>query len=208
VQTSAVSGVSIPALDPDARHVGHDASGQVQVEIDGAARRVVVSLETGWRRAISGDGLGPAVLAAFTAATTARLTTLAEQAADHRHVESAPAPVSIGRPHATEETLRLLSRAFRDLHEYRHLLTELHATTTRRTSRGQTVVVTVRAGEITEIELDPDWLQAFGDADIERQIGHTMTTALDDLARLPERALENCPDLRAVLAVQQPAPDR
>jgi hypothetical protein len=198
----------IPTLHAGERYVGRDASGLVQVEIDGVARHVAVSLQAGWRRAVGGDGLGAALLAAFTAATTARLTAWAEQAADLRQTDVAPASVQVDRPHATPETAQLLSRAWRDLQEYRLRLTELHAATTTSAAPGRTVVVTVRAGQIAGIELDPDWLRTAGDADIERQTGHTLSAALDDLARLPDEALEDCPDLRAVLAMQHPETDR
>jgi hypothetical protein len=201
MQASDISGVSIPTLDPEGRYPGRDASGQVRVEIDGAARHAAVSLERGWRRAAGTDGLGAAILAAFTAATTARLTAWAEQSADRRPTDP-PASVLVDRPHATPRYLQMLSRAFRDLHEYRLRLTELQAATTTTASPDRTVVVTVRAGQIAGIEFDPDWLRTAGDADIERQTGRTLSTALDDLGRLPDRALERCPDLRAILATQ------
>jgi hypothetical protein len=208
MQASDITRASIPTLDPEARYLGRDASGQVQVEIDGAVRHVAVTLEDGWRRTVDGDGLGAAILTAFTAATTARLTAWAEQPAARPHTDAAPDSIPVERPHATTETFQVLSRAFRDLEEYRLRLTELHAATATAAAPGRTVVVTVRAGHITGIELDPDWLRTAGDADIERQTGHTLSTALGDLARLPEQALESCPDLRAVLAMQQQEPER
>jgi hypothetical protein len=198
VQARAISGAAIPALDPDARYLGHDTSGQVRVEIDGAARRVAVGLGREWRRTVGAEALGAAILAAFTAATTERLTAWAEQPA-----RPAPAPVLIERPPPTPEIFRLLSRASRDLLEYRLRLTELHSAAATRAAPGRTVVVTVRAGRIGRIDLDPEWLRSAGDADVERVTGHTLSAALDDLARLPEHVLEHCPDLRAVLATHQ-----
>jgi hypothetical protein len=210
VQASEIAGLLarattvVPSPEPEARYRARDGSGQVQVEIDGAARYVSVLLEGEWRRSIGGHRLGAAILAAFTAAATARLAAWAEQAADRRHIDDAPAPAVADRPgqrpHATPEVFQLLSRAWRDLHEYKLRLTELHAAATATASPGRNVVVTVRAGQIVGIELDPDWLRTARDADIERETGQTLNAALDDLAQLPEQALESCPDLRALLA--------
>jgi hypothetical protein len=208
MRASDISGASIPSLDPDTRYLGRDASELVQVEIDGPARHVAVSLEREWRGKVGGDALGAAILTALTAATTARLTVWAEQAADRRVTDETPAPVPVDRPHATPETIHLLSRAIRDLHEYRHRLTELHAALTTQAGPGRTVVVTMHAGQIAGIEFDPDWLQTATTTDIERQAGHTLSAALDDLARIPDEALEDCPDLRTVLAFQHPETDR
>jgi hypothetical protein len=206
MQASDISGASIPSLDPEARYVGRDASELVRVEIDGSARYVAVSLERGWRPSVGGDGLGAAILAALTSATTARLTAWAEQTTHLGPI--APASVQVDRPHATPETFRMLSRAWHDLQEYRLQLIELHAATTTKADAGRTVLVTVCAGQIAGIEFDPDWLRTAPDADIERQAGNTLSAALGDLARLPDEALEDCPDLRAVLAIQHPETDR
>jgi hypothetical protein len=209
---SAQVTTGVPTPDPEARYQGCDGSDLVQVEVDGAARHVAVALESGWRRTIGGPALGAAILAAYTAATTARLTAWAEQAAERRDtgdVGNAPAPAMVDRqvpwPRATPEMVQSLSRAFCDLREFGLRLTELHAATTTTASPGRIVVVTARAAQITGIELAPDWLRTAGDADIERVTGQTLRAALDDLARLPERALEGCPDLQAVLA-DHPSP--
>jgi hypothetical protein len=200
----------VPTPDPEARYQGRDGSDLVQVEVDGAARHAAVALESGWRRTIGGPALGAAILAAYTAATTARLTAWAEQAAERRDTGDggdAPAPAMVDRqvtwPRATPAMVQSLSRAFRDLREFGLRLTALHAATTTTASPGRTVVVTARAAQIVGIELAPDWLRTAGDSDIERQTGHTLRAALDDLVRLPERALEGCPDLQAVLAAHQ-----
>jgi len=204
MQASDLSGALIPA----ARYLGRDTSGLVRVEVDGAARHVVVTLEDGWRRADAGHGLSDAILTAFTAATTARLVAWAEQAADHRRPDDAPTSQHAKKPDAPSETFALLSRAWSDLHEYRHRLTQLHAATTTTAAPGRTVVVTVRAGQIAGIELEPGWLRTAGDTEIERLTGRTLSAALGELARIPERVLASCPDLRAVLAMQQPETDR
>lgn len=197
----------IQGPEPEARYRGRDGSGLVQVEVDGAARHVAVLLAPGWRRTIGGPGLGAAVLAAFGAASTARLTAWAERAADRRQPDGAPASAMVAsQAQRPPEVIASLAQAWRDLREYQLRLTELSAAAGTTAGPGRNVVVTVRAGQIAGIVVAPDWVRTATDTDVERATGQTLRAALDDLARLPERALEGCPALRAVLAAQQAAP--
>jgi DNA-binding protein YbaB len=196
---------ALPSLPPDARYSGEDSSGRVQVEIDGAARDVAVALADGWRSAVGSEGLASAVLQAFSAATTARLTAWATAPATEGTGPVAPAepgqpPMQLPSPQERQLTADSLSRAWRDLREFRLRLTTLHRATDTVSSPGRLAVVTVAGGQLLSLELDPDWLRTATSQDLERHIGHALRAALAMIAALPERALEGCPDLQALLA--------
>lgn len=193
------------ALPPDDRYSGEDSSGRVRVEVDGAASDVAVVLADGWRAAVPRAGLAGAVLQAFSAATTARLTAWATAPTAPRE-QDRPA-----WPQASWPTADSLSRAWRDLREFRLRLTSLHAATETVSSPGRQVVVTIAGGQPVGLELDPEWLRTATSQDLERHIGHALRAALARIATLPERALEGCPDLQALLSgsplFQLTAPD-
>jgi DNA-binding protein YbaB len=196
---------ALPSLPPDGRYPGEDGSGQVRVEVDGAAREVAVVLADGWRSTIGPDGLAAAVLQAFSAATTARLTAWATAPATAGSSPPSPGepeqpPVQPPRPQASRVTLDSLSRAWRDLREFRLRLTALHAATETVSSPGRLAVVTVAGGQLVSLDLDPDWLRTATSRDLERHIRLALRAALATIAALPERALEGCPDLQALLS--------
>lgn len=178
-----------PPAWPHGRYSGEDGTGRVHVELDGAARDVAVALDDGWRSAVVPDGLAAAVLQAFSAAAAARLTAWA----------TAPFGES-GRPRSRRPSTGPSSRAWRDLREFRRRLTALHDIADTAASPGRLVVATVRAGMLVGLELDPHWLRTAATTDVERHVGHALRAALALIAALPERALEGCPDLAAVLA--------
>lgn len=182
------------SLPPDGRYSGEDGSGQVRIEIDGAARDAAVVLASAWRSAVPPAGLPAAVLQAFTAATTARLIAWATAPATEQ-LPSIQPPM----PRANQLTVDSLSRAWRDLREFQQRLTTLHNATETASSPGRLAIVTVAGGQLVAIDLDPDWLRTATSQDIERHIGHALRAALSMIATLPERALEGCPDLAALL---------
>jgi hypothetical protein len=180
------------ALPPAERYAGADGSGRVRVEIDAAARDAVVVLEPGWRSAAGAAGLGAAVLHAFAAATSARLT------------DWATAPVARVAPpspsHGDRPTAETVSRAWRELREYRRQLTALHTATESVSSPGRRVVVTVAAGRLAGIQIDAVWQRTAIPPELERHIGHALRGALALIAGLPQRALDDYPALRALLS--------
>jgi hypothetical protein len=58
----------------------------------------------------------------------------------------------------------------------------------------------VHAGRIVGVDLEPAWRRIATDAELERHVEQTLSVALRHCAELPERALQGCPDLAAVLA--------
>jgi DNA-binding protein YbaB len=192
---------ALPSLPPDVRYSGEDGTGRVRVELDGAARDVAVGLKDGWRSAVASEGLAAAVLQAFSAATTARLTAWATAPATKS--TSAPSgepgqlPTQLPWPQANQLTLY---RAWRDLREFQLRLTSLHNATETAHSPGRLAVITVAGGQIVSLDLDPAWLPTATSQDLERHIGHALRAALAMIAALPERALEGCPDLAALLS--------
>ncbi|MGH8967486.1 MAG: hypothetical protein ACRDXB_19455 [Actinomycetes bacterium] len=188
---------ALPALPPNTWYSGEDGSGRVRVEIDDAARGVAVVVEDGWRTAPTAEGLAGAVLEAFSAAINARLTAwAASPPADLATDEQARPPAAP----ATDVTLTSLSRAWRDLREFQHRLTTLHAATETVPGPGRPAVATIAGGQLVRLDLDPEWLRTATAQDLERHIAHALRAALDRIATLPERALEGCPDLQSLLS--------
>lgn len=173
---------------------GEDPTGRVHVTLDGAARHAAVVLGDGWRRSVGTAGLAAAVLQAFSAATTARLAAWA--------AASAVAPNAPGRGEAQRAAVDIgsLSRARRELRELRQRLAAMHRATETASSPGRRAVAVVTGGRVTGLELDPEWLRTAATRDVERHTGHALRGALALLSALPERALEGCPDLAALLA--------
>lgn len=187
------------ALPPDERYPGADGSGRVRVEIDAAAHDAAVVLEPGWRSAVGAAGLGAAVLQAFSAATSARLTAWAT--APVADIEP-PSPARAERPAA-----EAVSRAWHELRGFRRQLTTLHAATESVSSPGRKVIVTVAAGRLAAVEIDLAWQRIATTRELEHHIGHALRGALTLIATLPERALHGYPALRALLAGTPFAPD-
>ncbi|TQM09690.1 hypothetical protein [Pseudonocardia kunmingensis] len=189
---------ALPVLPRDGRYAGEDGSGRVRVELDSAARDVVVVLEDGWRSAVGGAGLPGAVLQAFSAATVARLTAWATGPA-----RAHPPPRRV----AIRATAGSRSRAWHELSEFRRRLTTLHAATESVGSPGRKVIVTVAAGRLAGVEIDPAWQRIATARELEHHIGHALRGALALIATLPERTLDGYPALRALLADTPFAPD-
>jgi hypothetical protein len=180
---------------PPSRYSGEDGTGRIHVELDGAARDVVVVLADGWRSAVGSEGLAAAVLLAFSAASTARLIAFTTgPAAEHQR------PIPPPRLQANRPTSDSLSRAWRDLREFQRRLATLHGATETASSPGGLAVATVAGGRLVGLELEPDWLADATPRDLERHIGDALRGALTLIAEVPERALEGCPDLTALLA--------
>ncbi|OZM76981.1 hypothetical protein [Pseudonocardia sp. MH-G8] len=181
---------ALPALPPDGRYSGEDGSGHVRVEIDSAARHVVVALWGGWRGALAGNKLAAAVLQAVFGATTARLTAWAAGP-----VAQVPPPTRAGRA-AVSST----SQAWQELREFRQRLSTLLAATGSVSSPGRKVVVTVADGGLVGVEIDPAWQRIATSRDLEHHVAHALRGAFALIAGLPERALDGYPALRALLS--------
>jgi hypothetical protein len=188
-------------MPPDRWYSGRDSAERVRIDLDGAARNVTVALEDGWRAAVGTAGLAPAVLQAFSAATSARL---AAWAAAPGAAITSPLPDDQERgpawPTSRQLTSDSLSRAWRDLREFRLRLEALHEAGETVSSPGGLVIVTIARGQLVGVDLDSDWLRTATSRDIERHVGLALRDALALIATLPERALEGCPDLAALVA--------
>lgn len=85
--------------DPDARHVGSDPEGAVELTIDSRGAPLTVRVSGNWQNSVGPAGLGPAVLAARTAAVAARLeawSAAADQADERRAAGEVPPVPSAG----------------------------------------------------------------------------------------------------------------
>lgn len=188
-------GAPFPVESLDPGFVGVDPCGpcgSVRVRIDGSGYDVRIGLDRQWRTVVGPDRLGAAVLAALDAAALDRLASWVSGPV-------APAPV---RPSAavTPERADRLRRAGRDLREFRGRLAELQRTESRVPGPGRRVTAVLRGGQVVGLDLDPVWRRIAPDAELERHVELTLSAGLRHAAALPERALEGCPDLVAVLA--------
>lgn len=183
---------------------GVDSTGCVGVEIDPDVTRPRVTLGHGWRSAVHPEGLGPAVLQAFGAATIERLTTLAATPAPPKLTTGSATPQTGATPAAAFPAgaagVDLVRRAQNDLAEFRARLTELVAATRTASSPDQRVTVTVRGGNVIEIDLARAWREEAGDEELERHLDDGLRAALHLIATTPQQALDGCPYLLDVLA--------
>lgn len=212
--------------DPDARHRATDASGLVQVVLEGRGRCVDVEVGSTWRAVLTQDGLGPAVVDGLTAAATVRLTVWAAWAgppvqnagSEGPAVAASLPPLTqppmtqppmtlppVTLPPVTRRTADLLSRAWADVTEFRVRLGELHAAET--TVRTRHVTVTALGGRIVRVEPDRWWLDGVSRTELGAHLAAAVNSALDQLADIPSQALAGCPDLRELLA-DPPIPTR
>jgi len=179
------------------RYRGADSSGRVAVEIDTGGQDARMVLEEGWRTEVGVRGLGPAVVEAFTAAATVRLGVWAATAPSSWMPAAARHDPEKHRSLAEEA--EALGRAWRDLGEFQIRLAELQGACTTVTDAGRRVRATVRDGRLLAVELDGSWSAAAPDADLVVHVGAALRAALHALHDVPDRALDSCPNLRAVL---------
>jgi hypothetical protein len=180
----------------------------VRVVLRAPAADARLELLRTWRSAVGPDRLAPAVLAAFGAASLARLQAWAMDPSTldilrPADTDSAQRPMDgPGRrtPAPTREAVAELSRAFRDLREFSLQLTALARTPQTVSGPGREVVVEIVGAQIVGLALDPGWRRTATDPDLERRITEALRTALQRCAAMPAQALHGCPDLAAVLA--------
>jgi hypothetical protein len=165
-----------------------DASGTVGLRLGRTDTDVRIRLERGWRAAVGPGRLGAAVLQAHGRLELARFAGWSREPVS-------PAPV----PPAALDAAQL-GRAWQDMREFQLRLTELGATTWTVAGPGRLVSAVLRGSQVVDLDLDPQWQRIASDAELEHHIGHTLGVALGQAAALPERALNGCPDLAAVLA--------
>jgi hypothetical protein len=136
---------------------GVDPAGAVRVSVEGSAG-VAVRVSTDWRErlAFAGGGLGAAVVAAF-------LTAVAR-----------PGDSSVGLSPVVEgESVETLCAVVLDVADRL-----LAAAAPRTLFRGEPVAVTLTAGAVSGVDLDPRWLADATVEEIGRQVGAALGRAL------------------------------
>jgi hypothetical protein len=181
------------------RYRGADPSAPVIVEIDATAHDAQLVLLEGWRTQVGVHRLGPAVVQAFTAATTARLAAWAATGPEWTASCCSSAGDGPQRERSLADEVQAPDRAWRDLREFRIRLAELRSTDITVTAGGGRVRATVRDGRLLAVELDRSWSSTASDADVAVQVGRALRAALFTVDEVPGRALDACPDLRALL---------
>jgi hypothetical protein len=183
------------------RFTGVDGTGCVEVEIDPDVTLPRVTIGHGWRSAVRPEGLGPAVLQAFGAATIERLTALAA-VPGRRTVTAGSAAPQTGAAALPAGTagVHLVRRAQNDLEEFRARLAGLVSATRTASSPDHRVTVTVRGGNIIGIDLARAWREEARDGELESHLDDGLRAALHLIATTPQQALDGCPYLLDVLA--------
>lgn len=153
---------------------GKDRAGLVGVRIEPDGQ-VSVRLSPG-RRAGEGE-LGAAVVEAVRSATPA---------------------VPPARRRLDAETV---SRAWRDLREFRSRLDDLRGASATAVSPRRRVVVTAIAGQPVDIEIDAAWRRCATDQDLADHLGYALSTVVAAGAVWWAEALAGCPDLREVMSL-------
>lgn len=174
----------------------------LQVELDADARGARVRLLDGWRDAVGPDGIGPAVHAAVVATVQRRLVA-AMEAGPARAPTVVPA-----LPGTLDEQAMLVSRAVRELVDFRRHTAELAERVDLVQDAGQKVTVTVQGMQIAAVDVDADWARSASDAAVESALRTALCTGLAIAADRPGAALAGCPELESVLrAAGSPVPN-
>ncbi len=178
-------------------HHGADGSGAVTVALDESGCGVRVRVHQGWRRG-GPEFLGQAVVAALRAATIARLQARVSSGADVTARSETWAPVPLAG--SLSEQLLTVSRAWRDLAEFRLRVGELSRSPAVSGDAGDRVRVVTQLGAVVGVRFDPEWITHAADTDIAARTGAALSAASADLASMPARILQGCPDLTAVVS--------
>jgi hypothetical protein len=175
-------------MDAQGHHRGTDRSGTVGVEIGAGSVDARLVLVAGWRRRVGLRDLGRAVVEAFDGALAGHLVAPAAAPAG-------AAPVPGG---ATDDAA-VLDRAWREMREFRSRLAELVGDPVTVTDARGRVRAVVGGGRLAGVELDPRWAARATDAELAEHVEQALRSAAAAVAGLPVRALDGCPNLRAVL---------
>lgn len=209
-----------------AEFTGGDGAGVVEVTIDASGAPARVRLARDWRQSVGVSGLGPAVLAALSAATTQRLTVWAAGVAGG--VDEPPpdgprpaGPASTrtgegdapggagGRVELGDPTSRQSIHALRDLMD---LVTDVTdrlgelagaATTAAEgevtaTDAGRTVRVTATGGTVTAVEFDDHWLRTADHQRVADAIGAALAASTEAAARARQELLDSVPGMERI----------
>jgi len=189
---------------------GTDVTGAVEVVVTGSGAAAEALLRPDWRDRLRADGLGPAVVAASSAAATARLSAwgagMAEQAGAAGSAEAVSGPVGAGpvvfepgdpgsrqSQLAVEDLLDLIYDldgrlpavlAASEVAATTPVIAENHAATTR---------VTMIGGSVTRVDFDAVWLRSAQHQRIAAAITETLIAAHQTADARRGQALEDSP---------------
>ncbi|MBW6433846.1 YbaB/EbfC family nucleoid-associated protein [Actinoplanes hulinensis] len=189
--------------------IGADDTGTVEVRVDGAGRIDAVEVHRDWRRRLSPEAVGPAVLAAAGDALTKQATALAVDALRPSPPPRPPAesPGPPPSPHLSRdgpdprlhELLVTVTDAIGELHAYTEHMEAVATRTTIGRTRSGRVTVTFTGRHLTAVEIDFRWLGAEADG---RQIADEVEAACREAYRViaaeDEAAAARTPHLTAV----------
>lgn len=185
---------------------GADSSGAVEITISADGVPVDVRLRQDWRDALGATGLGAAIVAASTAAVTARLTAwgaaMAEQRDTDRPSKDDPgwlAQAEPGDPSSRQSELALQSLLdlLNEVDDRMPAAAEAAqvATTQPVTSANlaRTVEVTMTAGTVTVVYFNDRWLRTAGHDRIADALAETLKAAHHATARQQDRIFDSVP---------------
>jgi DNA-binding protein YbaB len=192
-EAEAVNARLTAGLNPDLRYIGRDADRLVQVTIDGLGRATDVGVSPTWRQTTDVPGLQQAMIAAIRDSERQRLEGWATAATT---AQPAPAttfpPVLLASANSStaelddrsgiglmRALLPLLEAAERQLDDLTPLFRKHLEGSIEISSPGGEIIVQVRAGSVTEIELRSPWIVGAGAGDVAHQVRWLLQTAYD-----------------------------
>ncbi|MEV0898441.1 YbaB/EbfC family nucleoid-associated protein [Actinoplanes sp. NPDC049802] len=189
--------------------IGTDDTGTVEVRVDGTGLIDAVEVHRDWRRRLSPERVGPAVLAAAGDALSKQATALAEDALRPPRPSWPPveAPGPPPSPHVSQdgpdprlhELMLTVTDAIGELHVYaEHMGAVANRTTIGRTHSGR-VTVTFTGRQLTAVEVDSRWLAAeAGGQQVADEVQAACREAYRTIAAEDEAAAARTPHLSAV----------
>lgn len=188
--------------DSRSRYTGADPNDLMRVTVDGHGRATEVVVARDWRHHTDPSGLASALLTAAGEAQLRRLAGALDGAAPPLPDRGgAPSSLDASGPALIRELLPMLERAERQLDEAASALARNFAEPVRLRSPGEECAITVRHGQIGEIEFDGRWIASAGADEVAHVVCQLLQNAHDRaLAGIGEALPRELADLLAFAA--------
>jgi hypothetical protein len=193
-QASALQGLLATAQASAPRRAeGSDATGTLWATIDGDGLPSALSVQDGWQRRVSPERFGPAVVEAFAAASTNRMTAWDQALSENGWTSTVdtvrreldgpasttaplPAPPPVGRPRPAGELLNDMLTAFEQIDDASAVVEGSG------TSGYHKLELRLAATGLVSCEVDAQWASHQSGNDMAAAFGEALVKAKADLA--------------------------
>lgn len=186
-----------PEPGPDATDgpiTGTDPAGAVLITVNESADVLSVRLADDWKSAVEPRALQSSVLTAMNAATALALGRQVERAEESPGTDVPPGtsqPPQDDRPITKQDALRLLDEVTSDLERFMQQLSAISDQVVSTQSAGRHVRVSGKQRQVTEVDLDPSWVTAVPDGEIESElrdalVSFSQKSSVGELAQGPQ----------------------